>query len=305
PLEIPYTLVSMAPLSPHISLAALAQVRDIDLPDPSKPNTYLVYCDFFLKKDGYLTIPVLRYFGKESPPPIGAYVFVDGPFWMLVDTDGSIEADIFEVVTESTKVPMKLPSPSVSAIGTVATIIGRDIHIDVGSYSRESKDMVTYQLIVTVPDNARRSNMKMPDPRSNIAVHGTLSYISVYEEFPAIELESLTYLPRTDFSRKDGPPSGGRTKRQLLAGTTSKAVDVGRPMKKTKSGPPEAFTPEELGAGSSSQASSSDASSPQASSSGTSSSQSGSSQSSVSSSPPPSLLAGGTARLTRSAKNSQ
>ncbi|KAG8699216.1 hypothetical protein FRC11_013863 [Ceratobasidium sp. 423] len=173
---------------------------------------------------------------------------MDSPFWMLINTDGIIEANIFEVMTESTKVPMKLPLPSVLAIGTIATIIGRDIHIN-------SKDMVTYQLIVTVPDNAHQSNMKMPDPHSNIAVHGTLSYISVYEEFPAIELESLMYLPCTDFSHKDGPPSGSRAKCQLLARTTSKAVNIGQPMKKTKSGPPEAITPEELGAGSSSQVS--------------------------------------------------
>ncbi|KAG8689862.1 hypothetical protein FRC11_000159 [Ceratobasidium sp. 423] len=272
----------MPPLKPHITLTALARIRDKVIPDPSKNRTFLLYCDFYLQKAGRITIPVSKYFYDGDAPPIGSYVFLSGPFWMLTGTDGSIEAENFEVVSGEESLSLNLPSPSVMAIGTVATVIGRDIFMDVGAYSREAKGVVTYQIVVTVPDNPRRGNLRIPQPGSNIGVHGTLVNISVHEEIPAVDLENFTFLPRTDFSRKDGVDTGIRTKRQLIS-EKGAAVDVGQPMKKTKSGPPEAFTPEELGAGRSSEA--------------------GPSQSSAGSSSPPSV--NGSLRSTRSATSSQ
>ncbi|KDN33682.1 hypothetical protein RSAG8_13227, partial [Rhizoctonia solani AG-8 WAC10335] len=126
--------------------------------------------------------------------------------------------------------------------------------MDVGAYSRDFRSLVTYQIIVTVPDNRRRANMKMPQEGSNVSVYGILSYISVHEDIAAIELENLSYLPRTNFPSKyeSTPSPGGKTKRQLVAEKSADSVDIGNPMKKSKSGPIDAFTPEELGAGSSS-----------------------------------------------------
>jgi hypothetical protein len=50
----------MAPLQPYISLTALGLVRDIATPNPDKPNSFLLYCDFNLQKSGRLTIPVCK-----------------------------------------------------------------------------------------------------------------------------------------------------------------------------------------------------------------------------------------------------
>ncbi|KEP49646.1 hypothetical protein V565_096270, partial [Rhizoctonia solani 123E] len=95
--------------------------------------------------------------------------------------------------------------------------------------------------------------MRMPQTGSNISVHGILSDIAVHEDVASIELENLTYLPCTDFSNARNKSSpGGKTKCQLIAGKSQDTVDTGHPMKKTKSGPIDAFTPEELGAPSSS-----------------------------------------------------
>ncbi|CAE6459984.1 unnamed protein product [Rhizoctonia solani] len=243
----------MAPLTPSMNLASLAKVRDAYAPDSTKPNSMLLYCDFHLPKIGNLTIPVLKYIEGRRAPETGSLVFISGSFWMLPETDGSIEADTFEVVTEDASLALNLPPPSVNAIGTVALVIGRDVFMDVGAYSCETKQTVDYKIIVTVPDDRRRARMKLPQPGSNIAVRGILSHISIHAEIdiPAIELENLSYLPRTDATQpttpsKPKPAAGIRTKRQLLAKRALGSVDVGNPMKKTKSGPPEAFTLEEL-----------------------------------------------------------
>ncbi|CAE6446916.1 unnamed protein product [Rhizoctonia solani] len=249
----------MAPLQPHISLTALGRIRDIEVPDASKPYSFLLYCDFHIQKDGLLTIPVSKFFANGEVPPIGSYVLLDGPFWMLQGTDGSIEADSFEVVCDDPSVTLVLPSPSVTAVGTVASVIGREIFMDVGAYNREAKKVVTYQIIVTVPDNPRRANLKIPDTGANVQVRGILASIAIHEEHDnaIVEMSSILFMPRTDFSRKNEPSSGGRTKRQFVPDNLPSTPDTGRSMKKTKSGPIEAFTPEELSSGSSSGASSS------------------------------------------------
>ncbi|KAG8698693.1 hypothetical protein FRC11_014211 [Ceratobasidium sp. 423] len=213
---------------------------------------------------------------------------MNGPVWLLPDTDGSIEAESFEVVTDDSSVKLNLPSPSVTAIGTVAMVVGRDIHIDVGAYSRVKHANVTYQIVVTIPDNNRRTNSRLPQAGGNVAICGFLTYIAVHEEYevPEIEMENIVFLPRTDFMRKnDVSTGGGKAKRQLLSEKISNEVDIGQPMKKMKSGPAEAFTPEELSGGSSSQASSGS-----------------SSQASVGSSSPPSISS--SSRTTRSTANS-
>ncbi|EUC60219.1 hypothetical protein RSOL_332920, partial [Rhizoctonia solani AG-3 Rhs1AP] len=244
-----------------------------------------------------LTILTVKYCENGDVPPVGSYVSLSGPIWMPEGSDGSIEADILEVVATNGALGLNLPSPSVYAIGTVATVINRDIYMDVGAYSRSSHSLVTYQIIVTVPNNPRRANMKLPQPGSNVSVRGILSYIAVHEDIMAIELENLTYLPRTDFSSRDKSSPGGKTKRQLIAEKSSEPIDTGRPMKKTKSGPIEAFTPEELGAGSSSGSSAGSSSGTKAGGSSQSDTES-TSQSSVDSSP----LSGeaGSTRTTRS-----
>ncbi|KAG8717878.1 hypothetical protein FRC11_003680 [Ceratobasidium sp. 423] len=200
---------------------------------------------------------------------------------MLAGTDGSIKADYFDVMNTDESLTLTLPSPTVMAIGTIATVIGRDIFMDVGAYSHQSKGMVTYQIIITMPDNPRRGNLRIPEPGANIGVCRILSNISMHEEIPAIDLENITFLPRTDFTCKGENHTGVRTKRQFIS-EKGAALDVGQPMKKTKSGPPEAFMPEELSAGSS---------------------QAGSSQLSTGDSPPPSMS--GSSRATCSAVSTQ
>ncbi|KEP46116.1 hypothetical protein V565_217990, partial [Rhizoctonia solani 123E] len=207
----------MAPLNHCISITGLGQIRSIAVPDSTKPYSFHLYCDFNFQKAGCLTIPVVKYCENGDVPPVGSYVSLSGPIWMPEGSDGSIEADILEVVATNGALGLNLPSPSVYAIGTVATVINRDIYMDVGAYSRSSHSLVTYQIIVTVPNNPRRANMKLPQPGSNVSVRGILSYIAVHEDIMAIELENLTYLPRTDFSSRDKSSPGGKTKRQLIA----------------------------------------------------------------------------------------
>ena len=87
--------------------------------------------------------------------------------------------------------------------------------MDVGAYNREvcvfnskicallmhpvfqSRAVITYQLILTITNNPRRAKMQMPESGSNIAVRGILSDINIHEGFPGVELERITYLPRT------------------------------------------------------------------------------------------------------------
>jgi hypothetical protein len=84
-----------------------------------------------------LTRSTVKYIEGGRAPETGSLVFISGSFWMLPETDGSIEADTFEVVTEDASLALNLPPPSVNAIGTVASVIGRDVFMDVGAYSRE------------------------------------------------------------------------------------------------------------------------------------------------------------------------
>ncbi|CCO35195.1 hypothetical protein RSOLAG1IB_10731 [Rhizoctonia solani AG-1 IB] len=249
----------MPPLNPHISLTALARIRHIEVPDPLMPYTFLLHCDFHIQKDGLVTIPVLKYFVRGEVPPVGSYVSLDGPFWMVPGTDGSIEPDTFEVVCDNPSVELTLPSPSVTAVGTILSVIGREIFMDVGSYNREAKAVITYQIIITVPDDARRANMRMPDTGANVQVRGILSSIAVHEDHdtPTVEMTNIVFMPRTDFSRKGDTSGLGRTKRRFVPDKLPHTPNPGRSMKKTKSGPIEAFTPEELSSGSSSEASSS------------------------------------------------
>ncbi|KAG8725834.1 hypothetical protein FRC11_001380, partial [Ceratobasidium sp. 423] len=72
------------------------------------------------------------------------------------------------------------------------------------------------------------------------------SDISMHEEITSIELDSIMFLPCTDFSCKDEGSTGARTKCQLMPEKAEVAV-----AKKTKSGPIEAFTLEEMGVGTS------------------------------------------------------
>ncbi|KAG8684031.1 hypothetical protein FRC11_012718, partial [Ceratobasidium sp. 423] len=145
-----------------------------------------------------------------------------GPFWMLPGTDDSVEAENFEVITDGS-LPLHLLLPTIMAIGTVATVIERDLYMDVGAYSHDAKKMVTYQIIVTVPDERHRANMKLPQPGANVGVCGVLSDISMHEEITSIKMKC-----------------------QLMSEKAEVAV-----VKKMKSGPIEVFTPEELGVGTS------------------------------------------------------
>ncbi|KAG8695285.1 hypothetical protein FRC11_001585 [Ceratobasidium sp. 423] len=136
------------------------------------------------------------------------------------------------------------------AIRTVATVIKRDLYMDVGAYNHDAKKMVTYQIIITVPDDCHQANMKLLQPGANIGVCGVLSDISMHKEIMSIELDSITFLPCTDFSCKDEGSTqgstGARMKCQLMSEKAKVAV-----VKKMKSGPIEAFTLEELGVGTS------------------------------------------------------
>jgi hypothetical protein len=142
----------MAPLRPYISLTSLTLVRDITTPNPDKPNSFLLYCNFNLQKSGRLTIPVCKlstffcrtlltlltdkYFENGDVPPINSYVMLSGPFWILPGTNGSIQPDTLNVVTNE-EVTLNLLPPSVFAVGTVATMVERDIHLDVGAYNSD------------------------------------------------------------------------------------------------------------------------------------------------------------------------
>ncbi|KAG8735429.1 hypothetical protein FRC11_003275 [Ceratobasidium sp. 423] len=182
-----------------------------------------------------LTFPADKYIKNGNAPEIRSYIFLSGPFWMLPRTDDSVEAENFEVVTDGS-LPLHLLSPTVMAIGTVGTVIERDLYMDVRAYSRDAKKMVTYQIIITVPDNHRWANMKLPQLGANVGVCGVLSDISMHEEITSIELDSITFLPCTDFSCKDEGSTqgsiGARTKCQLMSEKAEVAV-----VKKTKSGP--------------------------------------------------------------------
>ncbi|KAG8706857.1 hypothetical protein FRC11_007912, partial [Ceratobasidium sp. 423] len=190
-----------------------------------------------------------RYIKNGNAPEIRSYIFLSGPFWMLPGTDDLVEAENFEVVTDGS-LPLHLLSLTIMAIGIVATVVERDLYMDVGAYSRDAKKMVTYQIIVTVPDDRRWANMKLLQPGANVRVCGVLSDISMYKEITSIELDSITFLPCTDFPCKDEGSTqgstGARTKCQLMSEKAEVAV-----AKKTKSGPIEVFTPEELGVGTS------------------------------------------------------
>jgi hypothetical protein len=81
-----------------------------------------------------LTILADKYFENGNVPLINSYVMLSGPFWMLPGTDGSIQPDTFDVITDE-EVTLNLSPPSVFAVGTVATVVERDIHLDVGAYN--------------------------------------------------------------------------------------------------------------------------------------------------------------------------
>ncbi|KAG8683156.1 hypothetical protein FRC11_013903 [Ceratobasidium sp. 423] len=97
--------------------------------------------------------------------------------------------------------------------------------------------------------------MKLPQLGANVGLCGVLSDISMHKEITSIKLDSIMFLPCTDFSHKDEGSTqgsiGARTKCQLMSEKAKVVVDVGQPMKKMRSGPIEVFTPEELGVGSS------------------------------------------------------
>ncbi|CAE6465323.1 unnamed protein product [Rhizoctonia solani] len=138
-----------------------------------------------------LTLVAAKYCESGEVPTVGAYVLLSGPIWLSKGSDGSIEADSLEIVTNNINAGLKLPLPLVYVIGTVATVKGRDIYMDVGAYSRDARSVVTYKVIVTVPDNCRRANMRMPQTGSNISVCGILSDIAVHGDVESIELENL------------------------------------------------------------------------------------------------------------------
>lgn len=110
----------------------------------------------------------------------------------------------------------------------------------------QSKSTKTFNIVVTVPNTPRFQNIKAPNTGRTVLVRGILSAISVSEDIAIVDLESITYVPtpipvQASTSALAGS-GGGRSKRQLR----SERADAGTPMKKFKSGPVEAFTPEEL-----------------------------------------------------------
>ncbi|CUA72774.1 hypothetical protein RSOLAG22IIIB_05033 [Rhizoctonia solani] len=153
-------------------------------------------------------------------------------------SDGLIEAENLETVINDADSGLKLPSPSVYAIGTVATVVGRDTYVDTVTYSRDSQDSIGTSVGTLV------------------AVHGILANIKVHEEvlLPVAQLDSVTFLPRAsgdipsaailsvDSSASQGVFVTGKTKRQILA----EAKSAGSPMKKSKTGNIEDFTTEKL-----------------------------------------------------------
>ncbi|KAF8695418.1 hypothetical protein RHS03_08071, partial [Rhizoctonia solani] len=252
----------MAPITPRIVLTGLAQISEIVVPKSSKPCSSIIHCNFQLKneKEGCLTIPVKTFVANGDVPPVGSYVLVDGPFWMLPDTDGCIEADEFQVVCDDSSVSLALASPSVTAVGTVANVAGRDIIMNVGAYERHQQKVVTYQLTATVPDDCCWANVRMPEQGANLLIQGIFSLIAVSGTYdnPIIEVTSMNFLPRTNFSRKGESFSGSCTKRQFVAEKLPHTPDTSYAMKKGK------FTMEVLARGESGTTVSSDGSSPQA-----------------------------------------
>ncbi|KAF8695419.1 hypothetical protein RHS03_08070, partial [Rhizoctonia solani] len=247
----------MPPFNPHINLTALAHVCNIQVPDASKPRCLLIFRNMQLKKNGLLTIPVLKCLEEGSEPQVGSYVWLNGPFRMLSGTDGSIEANIFHVVNNKPLVSLVLPPPFVTAAGTVACVMGCNVYMDVAAYNSEVKAMITYQIVVHVPGDGCQAKMKMPSHGDNVRVWGALSSMAVHEDHdePSAKATNVTFMPRAVLDNKS-KQTGGRTKRQHVAEKCLLSVSMGRPMKKTKSGPITAFSHEELSGGSSLQSNS-------------------------------------------------
>ncbi|KAF8609536.1 hypothetical protein BDV93DRAFT_551052 [Ceratobasidium sp. AG-I] len=230
----------------YISVTANVFVRDSVASEPSQPKTFTTNCDFTFRTDGPITIPVVHYC-PDGAPAFGCAATVTGElFFPPGDSDGHVQASQFIILADADIAKhLKLGAAAVVALGTLATVIGRDWFLDVAVYERSSKSTKTFSIIVTIPDSPRYQKLKSPGVGRSVLVRGLLSSISVSEDIAMVDLESITYVPTPNPVQAPGTPltgSGGKSKRQIR----SERGDSGSPMKKFKSGPIEAFTPEEL-----------------------------------------------------------
>ncbi|KAG8700857.1 hypothetical protein FRC09_005710 [Ceratobasidium sp. 395] len=256
--------VQTPPPTRYIAIAGLCRVQGTHTPDEAFPNSRVVSCNFLFVDGRLVTIPVFAYLANCPDPVEDETAFCIGEFFFPPgEPEGWIQSTVFKVVGGANlNSSLSLTPPSISAVGEIATVMGRNWYLDVGVFDRKQGRILTFQIMVTVPDHGRFAKMQNPRVGSTMSVRGLLGYIAVNENYmTAIELEAVTFLNKlpalpsaTDAVTLQGEaakktfPAKGVSKRKLYeAGLAS-----GSPMKKFKSGPVEAFTPEELGSGPSS-----------------------------------------------------
>ncbi|KAB5588369.1 hypothetical protein CTheo_8189 [Ceratobasidium theobromae] len=202
----------MAPAR-YLAIPSNARVLTSTIPDENKPKSYMTICLFVFSKIAKgIRIPVCA---------LPLHFWLDKTNW---------------------------------ALGTVATVIDRDWYMDVATYDLVSRSLKTFQIIVTVPNNPRHSKLKPPPVGTAISVRGLSANLAIHLEIQVtIELENVTFLPRgagvTPTMAPEQPQPNtllalgkGKSKRELRL----EHLEASSPIKKSKSGPIEAFAPEEL-----------------------------------------------------------
>ncbi|KAG9088299.1 hypothetical protein FS749_002261 [Ceratobasidium sp. UAMH 11750] len=250
------------PLPPrYIAISSNCRVKSVAVPDEQKPNSRVVTCIFFFIESRGVAIPVYVYMAGPGPFQHDFAFCVGEFFFPPGSSDGWIQATKFKVLASAPLSKQLVPTPaSISAVGEITTVINRDWFLTLAGCT------VTFVLKVRVPDNNHFKKISTPRAGSMVFVRGLLAYIAIDEDcMTRIELEAVTFLNKVgslpapsealcfdDSLTGDGFSEKSFSKRQLHEAASSTS---GSPLKKSKSGPFEAFTHEEPSSEPSSQAS--------------------------------------------------
>jgi hypothetical protein len=147
----------------YIAVSGLVRVLSTEIPDESKPHSLITRCDFLFRdeKVGYVTIPVCKSadcLGMHIPDSYldhycsdrnllvdnsiflcsGEYYFPPG------DNEEYVKATQMDLVAGPDQAEsLTLGSPSIYALGTIASAKGEDWVLDVGIYDVAVSDLNT------------------------------------------------------------------------------------------------------------------------------------------------------------------